>query len=78
MSSYRLQRLKQNKKVAASVVRRFEAPRKSKLYQQIYERRFQRQQSTNQGKANVYRGKSKRNQLSLFSSDVKPEEAMNE
>ena len=44
----------------------------------MYERRFQRQQNTNQGKANVFRRKSERNQVALSRLEVKPQKAKNE
>ena len=44
----------------------------------MYERRFQRQQNSNQGKANVFRRKSERNQVALLTSEVKMQKANNE
>ena len=66
------------KLVAARVFRRFEASREAKLHQQMYGRQFYRRQNSNQGKGNVFRGKSKRNQVSLSSLEVKTKKAKNE
>ena len=41
----------------------------------MYETQFQRKQNTNQGKANVFRRKSERNQVSLLSLEAKRQEA---
>ena len=41
------------------------------------DRQFQRQQNTNQGNANVFRGKSETNQVALLSLELKAEEAKN-
>ena len=57
MCTYRLQGPKLTKEDAANIFRGFKAPRKTKIYQERYERRFQRLQKTKQGKANVLRGK---------------------
>ena len=57
MCAYRFLSLKCKK---AQIFRGSKALRKVKRYQESYKRQFQRQQNTNQDKADVFRGKIER------------------